>query len=81
MEFKNMKCYGCHKKGHIISNCPEKKRETSRMIQTTTTGANNDSLMTSDPWIRILSAADKDEEDTDQGVPLVGPVYNVNIEV
>ena len=61
MEFKNVKCFGCPKKGYIISNCSEKKKETLRMIQTTTTGATNDSLMTSDLWIRVLSAADKDE--------------------
>lgn len=33
LELKNVKCFGCHKKGHVVSECPDKKkRESARMI-------------------------------------------------
>jgi len=25
MEVKNVKCFGCHQKGHVVSDCPDKK--------------------------------------------------------
>ena len=35
MELKNVKCFGCHQKGHVISDCPERKaKKPSRVIQT-----------------------------------------------
>ena len=81
MELKNVKCFGCHKKGHIASNCPErkKKREPSRMIQANipTSTSNNTGL--EDPWIGILSANNNSDANKDQGVPFVGPAYKVHV--
>ena len=80
MELKNVKCFGCRKKGHMVSNCPEKKKESTRMIQANIpTSTSNNTAMTTDPWIRVLSAIDNSDANKDQGVPLVGPAYKVNV--
>ena len=80
MELKNVKCFGCHKKGHMVSNCPKKKKEPTRMIQANIpTSTSNNTAMTTDPWIRVLSAIDNSDANKDQGVPLVGPAYKVNV--
>ena len=58
LELKNVKCFGCHQKGHVISDCPEKKlKKPSRVIQAdqasaTTSPGPKDAADTrdADPW-------------------------------
>ena len=57
LELRNIKCFGCHKKGHVVSKCPDKNKESSRVIH-----ANNaipttsTETMAADPWITVLKA-------------------------
>ena len=56
LELKNVKCFGCHKKGHVVSECPDKKKtESSRLIQTeSTTHSISTNATAIDLWIRVL---------------------------
>ena len=83
LELRNVKCFGCHKKGHVVSECPDKKnRDSSRVIQadqdipTITT-----ETVTPDPWIRVLTATKEDNVADDKVIKLVGPTFKVDVEV
>ena len=83
LELRNVKCFGCHKKGHVVSECPDKKnRDSSRVIQadqdipTITT-----ETVAPDPWIRVLTATKEDNVADDKVIKLVGPTFKVDVEV
>ena len=83
LELKNVKCFGCHKKGHVVSECPDKKnKELPRMIQAEcTTHSTSTGATATDPWIRILTAPKEDDTEDNHLAKLVGPMYKVDVEV
>ena len=54
---KSVKCFGCHRRGHVVSECPDKKnKESARMIHAEgATHLPNTEEAITDPWIRILT--------------------------
>ena len=53
---KSVKCFGCCKKGHVVSGCPDRiKIESARMIQADVeTHLPDLQVADIDPWIRVL---------------------------
>ena len=60
---KSVKCFGCRKKGHVVSECPDRKKsESARMIQADVETLLPDLQVADiDPWIRILTASKEDD--------------------
>ena len=73
LELRNIQSFGCHKKGHVISACPEKRnKESSRVIQTDCAApAISTGAMATDPWIRVLTVTKGDDPVDDNAVRLV----------
>ena len=64
MELKNIKCFGCHQKGHVISDCPEKKAKKSRrVIQTEQTIVNSAETKDVDPWDQSVATSQPESSD------------------
>ena len=81
LELRNIKYFGCYKKGHVVSECPNKNKESSRVIQAdSATPTTSTETMAGDPWIRVLTATKEDDVD-DNAVKLVGPTFKVDVEV
>ena len=80
---KSVKCFGCHKKGHVVSECPDRKKvETARVIQADVeTHLPNQEVAAIDPWIRVLTASKEDDIIDDHSAKLVGPTFKVDVEV
>ena len=67
LELKNVKCFGCHQKGHVLNDCPEKK--AARVIQTDQALAVTSSESTeaaehrdANPW-ELLSLTEKTDSE------------------
>ena len=77
MRLKNLKCYKCHKEGHIARLCTE-----SCMISLKG-GIDAPSEKSTDPisWIRVLTVSDTTSKDDENGAKLSGPTYKIDIEV
>ena len=56
---KSVKYIGCRKKGHVVSECPDRKKiESARMIQADVKSHLPDLQVADiDPWIRVLTVS------------------------
>ena len=81
LDLRNIKCFGCHKKCHVVSQCLNKNKESSRVIQAdSATPTTSTVTMSADPWIRVLTAMKEDDVD-DNAVKLLRPTFKVDVEV
>lgn len=80
---KSVKCFGCHRRGHVVSECPDKKnKESAQMIHAEgATHLPNTEEAITDPWIRILTASKETDTEDDHSAKLVGPTFKVDVEV
>ena len=80
---KSVKCFGCRKKGHVVSECPDRKKsESARMIQADVETLLPDLQVADiDPWIRVLTASKEDDTMDNRSARLVGPTFKVDVEV
>ena len=74
---KSFKCFGCHKKGHVVSEFPEKKnKESARMIHAEdATRPLNTYEAAVDPWIRVLTASKEVKTVDDHSAKLHSGTY------
>ena len=67
LKLKNVQCFGCHQKGHVLSDCPEKKaKKPARVIQTdqalAVTSSESVEHRDADPWEQSSPAEATDSE-------------------
>ena len=66
--------FGCHKKGHVVSECPDKNKESSRVIQAeSTTHSTSTETAATDLWIQVLIVLKEDDPEDNHSAKLVGP--------
>ena len=67
--------FGCHKKGHVISECPDKKnKKLLRVIQAKyTIHSTSTDRTATDPCIRVLITTKEDDAEDNYLAKLVEP--------
>ena len=78
MGIKVIKCYKCHKEGHIVRLCPEANIiSMGSGLGSLCEGQSSDSI----PWIRVLTVLGTTTVDEEVGAKLSGPTYMIDIQV
>ena len=93
MSSREVKCFNCHKKGHIAKHCPNfgtPPRTPVRAMSTATVSANGTAEKEESEkvpneqmwkWTRILSTVDSKDQNLSSTFPIVGPTYKVDVTV
>ena len=79
MSLKNVKCYNCHKKGHLAKDCPitrGQRTSSTRRIGT----VSGDTTEQQDLWLRTVTAK-TEQQLKETTVAARGPTYKVDIVV
>ena len=79
MSLKTVKCYNCHKKGHLAKDCPTPRGQRTSSTRRIATGS-GDTTEQQDLWLRTVTAK-TDQQLKETTVAARGPTYKVDIVV